>query len=181
MIEEMVSLFQHKQTDGGNKKTCRRTSVDRAKGEGKSLAIDIKSQWSAIAEPTEQLTVTEERLTAVANAGKYDLDDDVSLRHVDDETEDAEFLTRLMTTRLVKKLSVITPRAAAQHHSIQSTQQHNHDKPEQLTEQAMQERERGQRGEEEKGQEERRKRVKNERRRKERELRKKGTNRSRRT
>ena len=38
--------------------------------------------------------------------------------------------------------SVVAPRAAAQHRSIQSLQQRNHDKPEQQIEQAMQERER---------------------------------------
>ena len=41
--EEMVSLFQQKQTDGDDKKTYCLTSVDRTEGEAKSLAIDIKS------------------------------------------------------------------------------------------------------------------------------------------
>ena len=50
-------------------------------------------------------------------------------------------------------MSVVAPRAAAQHRSIQSPQQRNHDKPEQQIEQAMQERERRQREEGEKGRE----------------------------
>ena len=51
--------------------------------------------------------------------------------------------------------SVVAPRAAAQHRSIQSPQQRNHDKPEQQIEQAMQERERRQREKGEKGRERR--------------------------
>ena len=64
----MVSLFQQKQTDGDNKKTYCSTSVDRTKGEDKSLAIDIKSPKSATADPTERLTGTDERLMSVSAA-----------------------------------------------------------------------------------------------------------------
>ena len=39
------------------------------------------------------------------HVGKYDLDDVAYLRRADDEAENAEFLTGLMTTRLEKKLS----------------------------------------------------------------------------
>ena len=53
--------------------------IGRAQDEDTSLATDIKSHASAIADPTEQLTATEERLTVVANVhvGKHDVDDDV--------------------------------------------------------------------------------------------------------
>ena len=75
------------------------------------------------------------------------------LGYVGDETENVALLTSSMSTHLEKKLSVVAPRAAAQHRSIQSPQQRDHDKPEQQIEQAMQERERRQREEGEKGRE----------------------------
>ena len=88
-------------------------------------------------------------ITDSVHVGKDDLNDDAHLRHARDETENAEFLTGLMATRLEKNLvnvSVVTRRtaAAAQH---RSTQQQHSNKPQQ---QAMQGRERGQREEGEK-------------------------------
>ena len=79
----------------------------------------------------------------------FDIDEDgqdIMFGYAGDETENVAFLTSSMSTHLVKKLSV-APRTAAQHRSIQSPQQRNHNKPEQQTEQAMQESERRQRGE----------------------------------
>ena len=49
MIEEMVSLFQQRQTDDDNEKMYCLTNIDRAEDGGKSLAIDIKSHESATA------------------------------------------------------------------------------------------------------------------------------------
>ena len=107
---------------------------------------------------------------------------------VDDQSgmiEDGTPLTRLMATRCDLRCSrhngktqvidvpVVTRRAPTTATQHRSTQQHNHHKQEQRTEQAMQEGERDQREEVEKGQEERE--------RGERKLRKKGAKRSRRT
>ena len=86
----------------------------------------------------------------------FDIDEDgqdTMLGYAGDETENVALLTSSMSTHLEKKLSVVAPRAAAQHRSIQSPQQRDHDKPEQQIEQAMQERERRQREEGEKGRE----------------------------
>ena len=55
MIDEMVSLIKQEQTDDENKKTYCLDSIDRAEDEGKSLAIDIKSHKSGIADFSEQL------------------------------------------------------------------------------------------------------------------------------
>ena len=55
MIEGTASLLQKEQTDDDNMKTYRLISIDRAEDEGKSLAIDMKSHKSAIADYTEQL------------------------------------------------------------------------------------------------------------------------------
>ena len=80
----------------------------------------------------------------------FDIDEDgkdIMFGYAGDETENVAFLTSSMSTHLVKKLSVVAPRTAAQHRSIQSPQQRNHNKPEQQTEQAMQESGRRQRGE----------------------------------
>ena len=53
--------------------------IGRAQDEDTSLATDINSHASAIADPTKQLTANEERLTVVANVhvGKHDVDDDI--------------------------------------------------------------------------------------------------------
>ena len=79
MIEKRVSLFQQELTDDDDKKTYCLIGIGKAEDGYTSLTIDIKSHESAIADPTEQLTATEERLTAVANmhVGKHDVDDDV--------------------------------------------------------------------------------------------------------
>ena len=91
--------------------------------------------------------------TNIANSvhvDKDDLDDDAHLRHVRDETENAEFLTGSMATRL--HVPVVTRRtaAAAQH---RSTQQHNNHRKQ--WQQAMQtrEREKGRKDEGDRGQE----------------------------
>ena len=84
----------------------------------------------------------------------FDIDEDgqdIMFGYAGDETENVALLTSSMSTHVVKKLSVVAPRTAAQHRSIQSPQQRNLNKPEQQTEQAMQERERRQREEGEKG------------------------------
>ena len=93
----------------------------------------------------------------------FDIDEDgqdTLLGYAGDETENVALLTISMSTHLGKKLSVVAPRAAAQHRSIQSPQQRHHNKPEQQTEQATQEREsrereKGRKGEGEKEEEER--------------------------
>ena len=54
--EEMASVFQQKQTDGDNKKTCCSASVDRTKGEDKSLAIDISHESVSAAQHRSNLT-----------------------------------------------------------------------------------------------------------------------------
>ena len=59
--EEMVSLFQRKQTDGDNKKAYCSTSVDRTKGEDKSLAIDMKSHESVSAAKHRSNRSTQQR------------------------------------------------------------------------------------------------------------------------
>eukprot|EP00450_Noctiluca_scintillans_P000408 CAMPEP_0194501534 /NCGR_PEP_ID=MMETSP0253-20130528/22736_1 /TAXON_ID=2966 /ORGANISM="Noctiluca scintillans" /LENGTH=79 /DNA_ID=CAMNT_0039343523 /DNA_START=32 /DNA_END=268 /DNA_ORIENTATION=- len=64
MIDEMVSLLRQEQTDDENKKTYCLDSIDRAEDEGKSLVLDIKSHKSGIADFTEQLDATGERLDA---------------------------------------------------------------------------------------------------------------------
>ena len=74
----------------------------------------------------------------------FDVDEDgqdTMLGYAGDETENVALLTSSMSTHLGMKLSVVAPRAAAQHRSIQSPQQRNHNKPEQQSEQAIQERE----------------------------------------
>ena len=84
----------------------------------------------------------------------FDIDEDgqdIMFGYAGDETENVALLTSSMSTHVGKKLSVVAPRTAAQHRSIQSPQQRNLNKPEQQTEQAMQERERRQREEGEKG------------------------------
>ena len=93
----------------------------------------------------------------------FDVDEDgqdTMLWYAGDETENVAILTSSMSTHLGKKLSVVAPRAAAQHRSTQSPQQRNHNKPEQQTEQAIQEREsrereKGRKGEGEKREKER--------------------------
>ena len=64
----------------------------------------------------------------------FDIDEDgqdTMLGYAGDETENVALLTSSMSTHLGKKLSVVAPRAAAQHRSIQSPQQRHHNKPEQ--------------------------------------------------
>ena len=93
----------------------------------------------------------------------FDVDEDgqdTMLGYAGDETENVALLTSSMSTHLGKKLSVVAPRAAAQ-------QQRNHNKPEQQTEQAIQEkesrkREKGRKGEGEKKEKERGERGKRE-------------------
>ena len=71
-----LELFK---ADDDNKKTYCLVGIDREKNGDTSLAIDTKSHGSAITDPTEQLTATEERLTVVANVhvGKQDVDNDI--------------------------------------------------------------------------------------------------------
>ena len=84
---------------------------------------------------------------------KDDLDDDAHLRHARDETENAEFLTGSMATRL--HVPVVTRRtaAAAQHRSTQ--QQHNHHRKQQQQQagQTEEEKEEGERRKGERGKE----------------------------
>ena len=89
-------------------------------------------------------------ITDSVHVGKDELNDDAHLRHARDETENAEFLTDLMATRLEKNLvnvPVVTWRTAAAAAAAQrrSTQQQQRNKPQQ---QAMQGREEGKKGRE---------------------------------
>ena len=84
----------------------------------------------------------------------FDIDEDgqdIMFGYAGDETGNVALLTSSMSTHVGKRLSVVAPRTAAQHRSIQSPQQRNLNKPEQQTEQGMPERERRQREEGEKG------------------------------
>ena len=59
MIEKRVSWFQQEQADDDDKKTFGLISSGRAEDGDTSLAIDIESHESAVADPTEQLTGSE--------------------------------------------------------------------------------------------------------------------------
>jgi len=68
MIEEVVYVLQEDKADDDNKKTYGVTGLDWAEDEFKSLASDIKNHKSAIADLTEQVSTTVERLTEVVKA-----------------------------------------------------------------------------------------------------------------
>ena len=85
MLEEMGSLLQQGQMDDDNKK------IDHSEDEGMSLAIDIKSHQSTIADFTEQFTATEERLSTVAKS-IVELDASVAMATKIRQDEHSEFV-----------------------------------------------------------------------------------------
>jgi hypothetical protein len=103
MIDEMVSLLKQEQTDDENKKTYCLDSIDRAEDEGKSLAIDIKSHKSGIADFSEQLDATGERLDAVSKS-IAELDASVAKATKIRQDEHAEFVTVTANNAATSKL-----------------------------------------------------------------------------
>ena len=121
--------------------------IGRAQDGDISLAIDIKSDGSAIADPTEQLTATEEQLTTVANmhVGKHDVDNDVG--HPLGANTDA------MNSDIIEDCSIQNTRQ--QHNNYHSKQAMQRRKRKE--EKSQEERKRGRKDEEGRGQEGKRK------------------------
>ena len=96
-------------------------------------------------------------ITDSVRVDKDDLDDDAHLRHARDETENAEFLTGSMATRL--HVPVVTRRttAAAQHRSTQQQHWHSNQQYNYHRKQWQQAGQTEEEGKEEKGQGEREK------------------------